>query len=54
MCYLWNMETVYLNDVLVPCVEMGESFRYLGRYFDFNMSNSQHTSELSSHTRVDV
>ena len=27
---------------------MGESFRYLGRYFDFNMSNNQHMSELSS------
>ena len=27
---------------------MGESFRYLGRFFDFNMSNNQHMSELSS------
>ena len=27
---------------------MGESFRYLGRFFDFNMSKSQHMSELSS------
>ena len=37
-----------VNGVLVPCVEIGESFRYLGCYFDFNMSNSQHMSELSS------
>ena len=37
-----------INGVLVPCVEMGESFRYLGRYFDFDMSNNQHMSELSS------
>ena len=37
-----------INGVLVACVEMGESFRYLGRYFDFNMSNNQHMSELSS------
>ena len=37
-----------INGVLVPCVEMGESFRYLGRYFDFNMSNNQHMLELSS------
>ena len=29
-------------------MELGESFRYLGRYFDFNMSNDQHMSELSS------
>ena len=37
-----------INGVLIPCVEMGESFRYLGRFFDFNMSNNQHISELSS------
>ena len=29
-------------------METCESFRYLGRYFDFNMSNNQHMSELSS------
>ena len=37
-----------INRVLIPCVEMSESFRYLGRFFDFNMSNHQHMSELSS------
>ena len=37
-----------INGVLVPCVEIGESFRYLGRYLDFSMSNNQHMSELSS------
>ena len=37
-----------INGVLIPCVEMGESFRYVGRFFDFNMSNNQHMSELSS------
>ena len=37
-----------INGVLVSCVEMGEPFRYLGRYFDFNTSNNQHMSELSS------
>ena len=25
---------------------MGKSFRYLGRYFDFNMSEEEHQSEL--------
>ena len=35
-----------INGVLIPCVGMGESFRYLGRFFDFNMSNNQHMSEL--------
>ena len=37
-----------INGVVIPCVEMGESFRYLGRFFDFNMSNNQHMSELPS------
>ena len=58
MFYFWNTETrtksvqylpkLLINGGLVPCVEMGESFRYLGRYFDFNVSNNQHMSELSS------
>ena len=37
-----------INGVLIPCVEMGESFLYLSRFFDFNMSNNQHMSEKSS------
>ena len=58
MFYFWNTETVHwicpiftellINVVLIPCVQMGKSFRYLGRFFDFNMSNNQHMSELSS------
>ena len=31
-----------INGVLIPCVEMGESFRYLGRFFNFDMCNNQH------------
>ena len=31
-----------MHGALVPCVEVGKSFRYLGRSFDLNMSNSQH------------
>jgi hypothetical protein len=31
---------------LVPRTEMGKSFRYLGRYFDLNMSDEEHKSEL--------
>ena len=26
----------------IPAVKIGESFRYLGRYFDYEMSNKQH------------
>ena len=37
---------LFLNNCLVPCVELGKSFRYLGRYFDFNMSNEDHKSEV--------
>ena len=58
MFYFWNTETVHwicpvftellINVVLIPCVQMGKSFRYSGRFFDFNMSNNQHLSELSS------
>ena len=31
---------------LAPAVKTGDSFRYLGHYFDFNMSNATHKSEL--------
>ena len=45
ICY--RGKSVFSSSV-IPCVEMSESFRYLGRFFDFNMSNHQHMSELSS------
>ena len=41
-----------INGVLIPCVEMGESFQNLGRFFDFVMSNNLHMSELSSLVQV--
>ena len=37
---------LFINNCLVPRVELGKSFRYLGRYFDFNMSDEDHKSEL--------
>ena len=52
---LWNVSCNLSRNVLatlwrdnVVVVEICESFRYLGRYFDFNISNNQHMSELSS------
>ncbi len=30
---------LFLNNSLVPRIEIGKSFRYLGRYFDFKMSD---------------
>ena len=37
-----------INNGQLPAVEIGKSFCYLGRYFDFEMSNNEHKSELMS------
>ena len=37
-----------INNNLVPAIERGKSFCYLGRYFDFEMFNNEHKSELIS------
>ena len=37
---------VYLNNKLVSPIKIGESFSYLGRYFDFKMSNAEHKQIL--------
>ena len=37
-----------LNNSLVPTVESNRSFKYLGRYFNFNMNNNDHISTLLS------
>ena len=42
-----------INKELLPCVEIGDSFCYLGRYFDFDMSNTVHKRELS-HTVTNI
>ena len=36
------LSKLLINGALVPCVEVGKSFRYLGRSFQLNMSNRQH------------
>ena len=38
--------TLLISNNLVPRVEKDESFRYLGKYFDFGMSNDVHKKEL--------
>ena len=35
-----------INNKLIPTTEIGESFRYLGKYFDFGMSDKKHKEEL--------
>ena len=36
-----------INNKLIPTTKIGEDFQYLGRYFDFNMSNDNHKMELT-------
>ena len=43
---------LFINSQLVPCVSTGSSFKYLGRYFDFQMSNYMHKSELFDMTNT--
>ena len=37
---------LFVNTHLVPRIEIGKSFRYLGRYFNYDMSDQEHKSEL--------
>ena len=37
-----------INNQLIPAINTGEHFQYLGRYFNFNMSDEQHMSELKT------
>ena len=36
----------YVNNELVLMLKDDESFKYLGRYFDFSMGNQKHKTEL--------
>ena len=37
-----------VNNKLIPAINIGENFQYLGRYFCFTMSDEKHKSELTS------
>ena len=37
-----------LDNQVIPRITIGEHFQYLGSYFNFNMSDDQHKSELTS------
>ena len=39
---------LFINKQTVPSVKNGESFKYLGRFFDFEMSNENHNTKLLS------
>ena len=59
MRHIWNKEVRHMlrpvpskayfeKNSLVPTVESNKSFKYLGRYFNFNMDNNDHISTLLS------
>ncbi|XP_028419269.1 uncharacterized protein LOC114545096 [Dendronephthya gigantea] len=37
---------LFIHNNMIPTIKSGEAFNYLGRYFDFNMSNENHKYEL--------
>ena len=39
---------LFIKNQLIPRVDNGNSFKYLGRYFDFGMTNSMHKSKLTA------
>ena len=42
-----------INNRLIPKINIGESFQYLGRYFDFEMSNNNH-KEKRNHGKLNL
>jgi len=50
---------LFINNEIVPAVKSGDSFKYLGRYFNFEMDNEIHKEKLKSSlpdmlTRIDA
>ena len=39
---------LFINHHHIPTIATGESFKYLGRFFDFDMTDNMHKSELMS------
>ena len=37
---------LYVNNEVIPPLKVDESFKYLGRYFNFSMNNQKHKEEL--------
>ena len=37
---------LYINNELIPSIDINESFKYLGRHFDYSMSNQAHKDNL--------
>ena len=43
-----------INNKLIPAINFGDSFQYLGKHFDFNMTDKEHKIELLSILEVIV
>ena len=39
---------LFINHHHISTIGIGESFKYLGRFFDFDMTDNMHKSELMS------
>ena len=56
MSYIWcdqkkalSVQThpkLFVNNEQIPALKNNESFKYLGRYFNFEMDNEEHKKEL--------
>ena len=47
-CSMQFQPKLLINNELVPPIQKGASFRYLGRHFNFEMNNDEHMSSLKS------
>ena len=41
-----NKPKLHVKNEIIPPLKDGESFKYLGRYFNFSMNNPKHKTEL--------
>ena len=45
--FVQYLPELIINSSLIPAFEIGKSFCYLGRYFDFEMTNNEHKIGIS-------
>ena len=47
-CSIQFQPKVFINKEIVPSVKSGESFRYLGRYYNLEMDGKDHKVQIQS------